>query len=300
MNEPTYYDQPLLQAPVWKPYIPLYYFVGGAAGATLALGAAAQLDGARSLRTFVNRTREIAIGGCTISAALLIADLGRPERFVYMLRVFRPTSPMNMGVWILTGAPAAAAIARLFGRGWIGQIAGLLSGLFGLGLATYTGVLIGTTAIPLWQDARRLLPVLFGASSVAAAASIADLTSGDERVARMTRVFGIAGRAAELAATVAIEKRANRVASVARPLHAGASGLMWKSAAVLTGAGLLTLLLPKQTPAKRKIAGALGIAGSLLLRFAVHEAGTASAGNARASFELQQGASQKRLEPEKP
>ena len=115
-DDPTYYDRPLLKAPVWKLYIPAYYFVGGAAGASLALGAAAQLDGSEDLNKLVQRCHWIGIIGSSLGGLLLVADLGRPERFLYMLRVFRPTSPMNMGAWILAVAPSAALTAGLFAR----------------------------------------------------------------------------------------------------------------------------------------------------------------------------------------
>ncbi len=102
-TDPTYYDRPMLKEPVWKPYIPIYYFVGGAAGASLALGAAAQFDGSHDLDRLIRRCHWIGIIGSSIGGLLLVADLGRPERFLFMLRVFRPTSPMNMGAWILSG-----------------------------------------------------------------------------------------------------------------------------------------------------------------------------------------------------
>jgi formate-dependent nitrite reductase membrane component NrfD len=165
-RDPTYYDRPLIKAPVWKPYIPLYYFVGGAAGASLALGAAAQLHGSRDLDLLVRRCHWMGIIGSSIGGGLLILDLGRPERFLFMLRVFRPTSPMNMGAWILAIAPTAAVTAGLFLRrsgplALLGEVAGYSSGVFGLGLATYTGVLLANSAVPVWQTSRKTLPLLF-------------------------------------------------------------------------------------------------------------------------------------------
>ena len=114
--DPTYYDRAMLKEPVWEWAIPLYYYVGGAAGASLALGAAAQFDGSRQLDTLVRRCHLIGTIGSTLGGALLIEDLGRPERFLAMMRVFRPTSPMNMGVWILAGAAPFAISASLFAR----------------------------------------------------------------------------------------------------------------------------------------------------------------------------------------
>ena len=112
-TDTTYYDRPMLKQPVWSIHIPIYYFLGGTAGAALTLGAAIQLVSPRG-RHPLQRLSAIChwtgIIGSTAGAEFLIHDLGRPSRFLYMMRVFRPTSPMNMGVWILSGA-APTAIA---------------------------------------------------------------------------------------------------------------------------------------------------------------------------------------------
>src|SRR5579884_3149461 len=113
-NDPTYYDRPLLNESVWHWAIPTYYYVGGVTGASLALGAAVQLLHGRDLRVLVRQCRWIGFGGACVSGVLLIADLGRPMRFLNMLRVFRPTSPMNVGAWILSKVGAASSLAAIF------------------------------------------------------------------------------------------------------------------------------------------------------------------------------------------
>ncbi len=286
-QDPTYYDRPMLQAPVWKPYIPFYYYVGGAAGASLVLGATARWNGSRTLDPLVRRAHWIGILGSSLSGALLIADLGRPERFFNMLRVFRPTSPMNMGAWILSAAPVAAVGAVLFGRTRLGAIAEVGSFLAGAGLATYTGVLVANTAVPLWQESRRTLPLLFGASAIASSASLLDLIAEDSAARRITYSFGLVGRAGELAAGLAMDRQVSKLPSVAIPLKTGLTGLAWKAATIVTAASLVTMILPHQNRRKRVISGALGTAGSLILRFAVHYAGARSARNPRASFHQQ-------------
>src|SRR4028118_1689221 len=96
---PTYYDLPLLKPPVWTWEVPVYFFVGGAAGAASVLGVAAQFS--KGNEELVRDARWIALIGVAVSGPLLIPDLGRPERFLNMLRVFKPQSPMSVGVWTL-------------------------------------------------------------------------------------------------------------------------------------------------------------------------------------------------------
>src|SRR6266566_3732172 len=105
--ETGYYGIPLLKKPAWTWEIPLYFFVGGAAGASAVVGAIASYTGAD--RKLVRDARWIAAAGAVISPALLISDLGRPSRFLNMLRVFKPQSPMSVGAWTLLGFSAGAS-----------------------------------------------------------------------------------------------------------------------------------------------------------------------------------------------
>src|SRR4051794_22115261 len=160
----TYYDVPLLKAPVWTWEVPLYFFVGGAAGGAAIIGTVAEWTGTDG--TLARDARWIAAAGGPLSAALLTADLGRPERFVNMLRVFKPQSAMSVGSWTLASFSATTS-AALVPR--ISSIAVPASAMLGAGMLTYTGVLIGATAIPVWHENVKLLPIHFAASGVAAA-----------------------------------------------------------------------------------------------------------------------------------
>lgn len=290
--DPSYYDRPLLNEPVWEWAIPTYYYVGGLTGAALVLGAAVQLTGAGRFKRLIRRCRVIGFAGASLSAALLIRDLGVPSRFFNMLRVFRPTSPMNMGAWILSGVGATSAPAALFGGrggqlGKVGNGFGIASGFFGIGLATYTGVLIANTAVPVWQESRRVLPVLFGSSAIASVGSLFELCEQSAPERRVTKTFGAAGQALELVAGLVMEKQASTVTRVGRPLRRGLSGAMWRTAELLTAGSLILSLQRNKSRGQRVTAGLLGTAGSLLLRFAVEHAGVASARDARASFHQQ-------------
>jgi hypothetical protein len=291
-GSPTYHGLPVLKAPVWKGWIPAYFFVGGVAGASAVLGAVVQLGGGRALAPIVTPARWIAAAGLATSAGLLIVDLGRPARFLYMLRVFRPTSPMNIGTWIVSGAGAfagAAAVLPLVGARRLANAAGIAAGALGLGLATYTGVLVANTAVPAWQHGRRALPLLFPASGITGAASVLDLMPGlGARPRRAIRIFGILGRVAELAAggLYAHELHA-RGEVVARVLGAGRSGALWRASELLTLGSLACSIFGGRSRRARIAGGLLGIAGSLATRFAVAEAGKASARDPRATFEPQ-------------
>lgn len=291
-KDPTYYDRPMLKEPVWEWAIPLYYYVGGLTGASLVLSACAELESSNKSALLVQRCHWIGFAGSVISGGLLVYDLGRPSRFLNMLRVFRPTSPMNVGAWILSGTGAAATGALVFSgrRGWKGRVGKLCSytaGIFGLGLATYTGVLVANSAIPVWQESRRALPILFGSSALASLGCTFDLFSENESDRRMTNAIGNVGRAAEVIAGTVMEHHASVVPRVGRPFKHGFSAVMWRSAESLTIASLIVSVLPKPTRGRRIAAGLLGSAGSLLLRYSIAHMGTASARDPRAGFHQQ-------------
>jgi formate-dependent nitrite reductase membrane component NrfD len=288
----TYYDRPVIKEPVWIWAVPAYFYAGGTAGAAALLGAAAQVDGDRELRPLIERCRWVAAVSGALGTALLIYDLGRPERFLNMLRVFRPTSPLSMGSWVLAvESPATAASAMLGPAGGfpgrLGDAAGLAAGALGVPQAGYTAVLVSNTAVPVWQATRHSLPALFMASAVAGAASVLDLIPMTGRQATVVRQYGLLGRVAELVAAVAVERDAGRVERVGRPLREGLSGSLWTASKVLTAGSLVLSLLSRRSRGLRAAAGLLGTAGALALRFSVFHAGKASTRDPRATFHQQ-------------
>jgi hypothetical protein len=290
---PSYHGMPVLREPVWRWMIPAYFFTGGLAGASAVLAAAAQATGGRGTARLVARCRLVAAGGAAASAALLVADLGRPSRFLNMLRVFRPTSPMNMGTWILTpfGALSGmAALPAIFPRApraahVAGLAAGYGAGLFGLPLVGYTGVLISDTAVPVWQATRNTLPILFAFSGAVSAGAMLQLWPPGGVGSEMGRRFGLGAKAAELLVSFALDAEAARAARrVARPLHRGRSGVLLQAARALVAASLATDLV---APRRRTLSGALALAGTLALRFGIMLAGRASARDPQAAFQMQ-------------
>jgi formate-dependent nitrite reductase membrane component NrfD len=292
-RSPTYYDQPMLKRPVWRGYVPAYFYVGGLAGAASALGATSTLLAPGRHPGLVRASRWVGAAGDVLGAALLTLDLGRPSRFFQMLRVLRVTSPMSIGTYVLalSGAFNTAALAFAGRSGLLGRLGGgakVAGGLLGLPLSAYTGVLIANTAVPVWQLGNRVLPVLFAASAASSASSVLRLLPLSEGEQRLVRRFGVVGQVAELAAGRAFERAVKRVPEAARPLREGLSGALWKASTLLTAASLVLSLLPgRDRTGVRRVAGLLGTAGALALRFGLLKAGDRSALNPRASFEQQ-------------
>jgi formate-dependent nitrite reductase membrane component NrfD len=267
-SSPTYYDVAPLKQPVWKWYIPAYFFLGGVAGASSTLAAV----GARGLPGLRRRARLVSLGALGFGTVALIADLGRTARFLNMLRVFRPSSPMSVGSWVLAVFGPAAGAAAVFDS----PAAGAVAGAMGVPLAGYTGVLVASTAVPAWQRASRSLPPLFMASAVAGAASVLELFPSSDAEAAVLRRYGLWGKAGELGAAFALEHELDEVA--ARPYQ---TSRMWKAAHACTSVSLL-LSLPRRRRRTRELAAAVtGVAGSLLVKLAVMEAGRASAKESR-------------------
>ena len=253
----SYYDVPLLKKPVWKWFIPAYFFLGGVAGASSTLGAL--------FRPLRRRTARLSLAAVSLGAVCLIADLGRPSRFANMLRVFRPTSPMSMGSWLLSVYGPAAGAAAVFDS----SVAAGVAGVAGVPLAGYTGVLVAATAVPAWQDANSTLPLLFTASGIAGAASLLELVPSDDATARALRRYGIIGKVGELGAAFAVERE------VSDPTPYRTTPL-WNVAHGLTSLSLV-LSLPKRRNRAREVVAALtGAAGSAAIKFAVAKAGERS------------------------
>lgn len=279
--ENGYYGLPIVKAPVWTWEVPVYFFVGGAAGASSVLALAAQLSGGSS-RAFVRDARWIAAIGAAASGPLLVLDLGRPERFLNMLRVFKPQSPMSVGAWTLSlfgAASAAAAIGEEIGWKRIGDAAAFVAALSGVVMATYTGVLLGATAIPVWAAHARTLPIHFGASALASATAVIELRGHD---APALNILGLAAAIVETSMGVEIESDRG---IESEPLRRGATGATIRIGGFFSGPLPLALrLLGIGSKRARRAAAASALLGSLITRLAWIEAGKVSARDPRPSL----------------
>jgi formate-dependent nitrite reductase membrane component NrfD len=281
----SYYGRPIIKPPPWEPpLIASYFFFGGLAGASAALGAAAHVAGNAPLE---RRAWATSLAGMGVGAPLLIADLGRPLRFLNMLRVFKITSPMSVGSWVLAatgGAVTAAAAAA-----WVPAVppavaraAAVPAGALGTVLATYTGGLLAATSVPAWLEARRELPFVFAGSAMASAGgALLALTPGEH--AAPARGLLLAGAAIELSASRVME---HRLGELAQPYRSGRSGRLARAATALTATGATVAARVRSRPGAI-VAGALTLAGSACGRFAVLEAGLASARDPAATIEPQ-------------
>jgi formate-dependent nitrite reductase membrane component NrfD len=274
MNHPDgYYGRPVLQEPVWRsPEVPGYLFLGGLASASSLLAAFAQAHGDSELARASKVGAAAAIG---LSGAALVKDLGRPARFLNMLRVFKVTSPMSVGSWLIAGyGPLAAAAAAVTGKlPKAGAAATAAAAALGAGVGTYTAVLICDTAVPAWHDAYREMPYVFAGSAATAAGGLGMLAVGPPAAGPAVR-FAVLGAAAELTAKSMLLRR---LGEGAKPYQSGRAGKLMEAGEVLTAAGLAGAVLAGRSRTAAALSGLALMAASACTRFGVFEAGRASA-----------------------
>jgi formate-dependent nitrite reductase membrane component NrfD len=275
----SYYGRPVLKEPVWRsPEVPGYLFLGGLAGASSVLAGYAQVAGQDQLA----RVSKVgAAGAIALSGVALVADLGRPERFLNMLRVIKPTSPMSVGSWLISafgGASAAAAASAVTGRmPRAGAAATVAAAVVGPVICTYTAALICDTAVPAWHDGHREMPYLFAGSAATAAGGLGMLAAPTGQAGQAIR-FAVLGAATELTAKSLL---LNRLGETAEPYQKGRAGKLMEAGEVLTAAGLAGAVLAGRSRVATAASGLALMAASALTRFGVFEAGLASARDPR-------------------
>jgi Polysulphide reductase, NrfD len=271
----SYYGRPVLKQPAWTLEVPWYFFFGGMAGASAPLAVAARAAGNHRL---ARNAVTVAGAGIAVSLPLLVSDLGRPERFHHMLRVFKPTSPMSMGSWVLAAMGPAAVGAAVSDRLGIlprlGRTAEVVSGLLGPVVCTYTGVLVANTAVPVWHEAGRELPLVFAGSALASAGAAATVLTPAADAGPARRLAAV-GALVELGAVTAMERR---LGELAEPYHQGPAGRYARLARGCTVLGAATIAAAGARRRWAAVAGsALLLTGSALERLAVYKAGFQSA-----------------------
>lgn len=281
MPEPV--QGPVLHPSVWTWEVPVYFWFGGAASGAAFCALAADLAGDEWTARIARR---VALGVVLPAPVLLIADLGRPGRFLNMLRIFKPRSPMNLGAWCLTGfsaAGAGAVGADLLGWRRAAKALGAAEAMFGSYLGSYTGVLLATTAVPVWARSRIFLGPIFVATATATGAAATRLTlaaagQAEDNPSQIALARLETGAIlAELTLSTVNERRLGRAGDV---LGRGAPGVLFRMAKVLVVAGLAVPRIAGRRGMGRtaeNAASILYLAGGLAFRLAWVQAGKASA-----------------------
>lgn len=300
-SEPSYYDVSILKAPLWRWEIAWYFYLGGLSAGAYTIGRLAERHGGGKFREISRAAAYLSLLSFLPCPPLLIHDLGDPKRFHHMLRVFKPTSPMNFGTWGILGY-SGMATAEAF-RQWMldryppeqrGEALRLLNRFiellhdaagipFALIVTGYTGVLLSCTANPLWSKNKWLGP-LFSASAVATGAAATSLAlsltakdGGTPASHRALEKVDTAAHAVEAACLAGFMKEAGPKADTLR------HGKMRKWH-VATIAGLVLSELLKLLPLPRRLrrlAGGLSalasLAGGFALRWGIVHGGPEAA-----------------------
>lgn len=284
----SYYGRQIVKAPPWEYPIGVYLFLGGVAGSSGLIALAAESTGRETLRRNARVGSIIALGIGTVS---LIEDLGRPERFLNMMRTFKPTSPMNLGTWIISayGVNAGVTFANEFDRmtgeklplGPLRKIARFMEkpaswgqAATGAPLAVYTAVLLGDSALPAWNGGKFSLPFLFASSASLAASGTAMLSTPLDEIGPVQRL-ALAGVAGDMLSLRAMKKEMHPLE--AEPLEIGDGGKKMHIAEKLLIAGAVTGLFAKKHRAIAIASGACLAAASAFTRFGILDAGFQSA-----------------------
>ena len=300
---PTYYDLPLLKAPHWEWNVVTYLFLGGIMG---GLGLIQLLaDGSQESERKVKRdARIVAFTLAAANPGILITHLGKPERFLNMLRILKFKSPMSLGVWGLvfySGAAGANMLRELAIEGvlprWMRFLAPAsltpVQALLGAFTAGYTGVLLSATANPFWASGKRHIPIASVASGLASACALSSLLcaieGNTEPLHKLERLEMVAG-ATEILALADFERASG---DYGKPFFEGARGKKLRQTTMIAGTlapmalNILGSLfkLPKPVDAVRVAAASvLTLVGGYVLRESLIEAGKASARDPRAAF----------------
>jgi hypothetical protein len=292
--ETGYYTQPMLKEPQWTQLIPLYFFVGGASGSLGVIGSLADVLGGETKMAL--KARWMAVGGAAVSSVLLIWDLGRPMRFLNMLRVFKPKSVMSMGSWVLSAfssfagvAAFADVLAMLYGNGVVAKLirsvgrVGMV--LFGMPFHNYTGVLIGVSVIPVWNKKISSLPREFGMSGLQSGVSLLELAGHSDSAA--LNALGLMSAGVEAWEGVDLLRDPDRAL---RPAKRGLSGTLVQVGALLSGPVPIALRVASLFVGKqktlRRLAAVSGIVGSICFRYGWVHAGTVSSRDWRLPLEI--------------
>ena len=271
----SYHGQPVIKEPIWTWEIPTYFFTGGLAGASAGLGL---LSGMRGNDVLARRAWAASFAGIAVSPVFLISDLGRPMRFLNMLRMLKVTSPMSVGSWLLSVSGASTTVAAV--NAWTGwfprpaRIARPTAALFGLPLSTYTAALTANTAVPVWHESWRLLPAVYGSGAALTAGATAAAITPPEYAAPARRLSIVSA----LVEVGIKEVMHHRLGEHGEPYKQGAGARFGHLSRACNLAGaVLMYRRGGRSRAAAVAAGVLMCAGALSARWSTYKAGLQSA-----------------------
>ena len=304
----TYYSMPLIKKATWSWEIMLYFFLGGLAGGSFLVSTLADLLGSVEDAALIRAGRFIALICMIISPILLIKDLGRPERFHHMFRVLKLRSAMSLGTWAITvfgiccGLTTAHQLAKdgllnwfpllaRFMKAFPVKVLEVIGSVFGLVVASYTGVLLSATAVPVWARARHILGPLFLSSGLSTALASLSLLLSLGRSKQDTLERLDSAEIITVATELGLISTLPRVLGpLAKPLFKGRVGVLFMAG--IMGSGLLVPLFTRlgwkltRKPMPRAlniVVSLMVLVGGILLRYTWIVAGRGSADDPQAT-----------------
>ncbi len=298
----TYYRYPAIKQPEWGWEVILYFFMGGIAAGSYLIATLADLFGTPRDRPVARTGRYLAVGAIATAPLLLIADLGRSERFANMFRIIKSRSPMSVGTWGLSGLGLFAILgvfrqafedgridpdspaARLLA--WVPlPVSGVLGSLLGFFVGGYTGVLLSFTNVPLWARNRLLQGPLFLSSALStglatttlALAARGDISPDTQSWLKRTEDVTALGELGMIAGTFATLGPLSRPLTrrpYALPFWLGSVGLGIIAPLILRRGGSKTM--GRGSRALNVAAGLSTLVGGLIFRWATVMAGRES------------------------
>jgi formate-dependent nitrite reductase membrane component NrfD len=302
----TYYGLPSVKPSLWGGLVSGYIFIAGIGGSAQIIATAADLVGDQTLAPIVRNGRYIALGATVLGGPLLIVDLHTPQRWYNMLRIFRKTSPMSIGTWVLMsfGSLSAALAAAQFAsdHGYSPnramqtavKLLEVPAALAGMAMSTYTGALLSATSTPLWAAAPRRIAAVFGASAMASGAAALTIANGrgaSDDADRALNGVALAASALELFLLLSLRRRF-REQGVDGALNETGWGLAYDLGVMALGAGAPMLhhiegaIEPKRKPRRALMISFAVLAGGFLLRHVLLHAGNTSAKRPKDYFHL--------------
>jgi formate-dependent nitrite reductase membrane component NrfD len=303
----AYRDVPILKLPTWNHEVAAYFFFGGVSAGAAMVGSIADMVGGKRHERLARTAHYVSFATLLPCPPLLIDDLGMPARFHHMMRIVKPSSPMNVGSWalLLHGAGATVTVGRMLAEegklplvGWLARLIPERL-LVGLGLpssfvlAGYTGVLLGTTSIPVWYKSP-LLGALFMSSAFSSGVAATNLLGEITRSETEEEELELAeiGLASGLVEAALLAGYVATTGPAAKPLLSGGPGKLLAGAAACVLAATALEALSAGSGRKRgtttMLASVLSLAGAAMLRWAVVRAGRASAADREGTLDAMQ------------